>query len=116
MCPIGEIALLSIEPDATKAEAYFERALDIARKQQAKSWELRAVMSMARLALLSVKVRTIVVAAAILGAKAGSTDVLRSPTQALRASAPKFAELNNGKIILDYIPNYSVDSTNPDSP
>jgi predicted ATPase len=45
----GEIALKSPEPDAAKAEAYFERALAVARQQQAKSWELRAVMSMARL-------------------------------------------------------------------
>jgi predicted ATPase len=45
----GEIALLSPDPDAAKAEAYFERALMVARKQQAKSWELRAAMSMARL-------------------------------------------------------------------
>ena len=30
-------------------EEYFERALGIAREQQAKSWELRAAMSMARL-------------------------------------------------------------------
>jgi predicted ATPase len=45
----GEIALLSPDPDAAKAEAYFERALQIARRQQAKSWELRAAMSMARL-------------------------------------------------------------------
>ena len=43
----GEIALLSLEVD--KAEAYFERALAIAREQQAKSWELRVAMSMARL-------------------------------------------------------------------
>jgi predicted ATPase len=34
---------------AVKAEAYFERALAVARQQQAKSWELRAAMSMARL-------------------------------------------------------------------
>ena len=45
----GEIALRSPEPDAAKAEAYFERSLAVARKQQAKSWELRAAMSMARL-------------------------------------------------------------------
>jgi predicted ATPase len=32
-----------------KAQEYFERALEIAREQQAKSWELRAAMSMARL-------------------------------------------------------------------
>ena len=32
-----------------KAEAYFERALAVARQQQAKSWELRAAMSLARL-------------------------------------------------------------------
>jgi predicted ATPase len=45
----GEIALLSSEPDAAKAEAYFESAIAVAQKQQAKSWELRAAMSMARL-------------------------------------------------------------------
>jgi predicted ATPase len=45
----GEIALMSPERDTAKAEAYFERALAIAREQQAKSWELRAAMSMARL-------------------------------------------------------------------
>jgi predicted ATPase len=45
----GEVTLLSPEPDAVKAEAYFKRALAVAREQQAKSWELRAVMRMARL-------------------------------------------------------------------
>ncbi len=45
----GEIALKSPQPDAAKAEAHFERALAVARQQQAKSWELRAAMSMARL-------------------------------------------------------------------
>jgi predicted ATPase len=44
----GEIALLSPERDLAKAEAYFARALAVARAQQAKSWELRAAMSMAR--------------------------------------------------------------------
>ena len=45
----GEIALKSPEPDAAKAETYFERALAVARQQQAKSLELRASMSLARL-------------------------------------------------------------------
>jgi predicted ATPase len=49
----NSIALLvkspSPEPDSAKAQAYFERALAVARQQQAKSWELRAAMSMARL-------------------------------------------------------------------
>jgi class 3 adenylate cyclase/predicted ATPase len=45
----GEIALMSPEPDAAKAEAYFQRALAVAREQQAKSLELRAAMSMAQL-------------------------------------------------------------------
>jgi predicted ATPase len=45
----GEIALKSPEPDVAKAEACFERALAVARQQHAKSWELRAVMSLARL-------------------------------------------------------------------
>jgi tetratricopeptide (TPR) repeat protein len=45
----GVIALKSPEPDAAKAQGYFERALSVARQQQAKSWELRAAMSLARL-------------------------------------------------------------------
>ena len=45
----GEIQLMSRAPDAEKAEAHFERALAVARAQQAKSWELRAAMSLARL-------------------------------------------------------------------
>ena len=45
----GEVALKSPEPYAAKAEGYFDRALAIARQQQAKSWELRAAMSLARL-------------------------------------------------------------------
>jgi predicted ATPase len=45
----GEIVLMSSEPNAARAEAYFERALAVARQQQAKSWELRAAMGMARL-------------------------------------------------------------------
>jgi predicted ATPase len=45
----GEIALMSPERDAAKAEAHFEHALAVARQQQAKSWELRAATSMARL-------------------------------------------------------------------
>jgi predicted ATPase len=40
---------MSSEPDTAEAEACFEHALTIAREQQAKSWELRAAMSMARL-------------------------------------------------------------------
>jgi predicted ATPase len=45
----GEITLLSSDAEAAKAEVYFNRALAVAREQQAKSWELRAAMSMARL-------------------------------------------------------------------
>ncbi len=45
----GEIALQSPERDIAKADAYFERALMVARRQQAKAWELRAATSQARL-------------------------------------------------------------------
>jgi class 3 adenylate cyclase/tetratricopeptide (TPR) repeat protein len=45
----GETALKLPQPDAAKGEAYFERALAVARQQEAKSWELRAAMSVARL-------------------------------------------------------------------
>jgi predicted ATPase len=45
----GEIALRSPEPDVAGAQRHFETALAVAREQQAKSFELRAAMSMARL-------------------------------------------------------------------
>jgi predicted ATPase len=45
----GEILLKSPNMDSVKAQAHFEHALAVARQQQAKSWELRAAMSMARL-------------------------------------------------------------------
>ena len=45
----GEIALMSSVPDAAKAQAHLQRALEIAHTQQARSWELRAATSLARL-------------------------------------------------------------------
>ena len=45
MMPILKVS----DPGEAKAETSFERALAIARQQQAKSWELRAAMSLARL-------------------------------------------------------------------
>jgi predicted ATPase len=45
----GEIAAMSPAQDALQAEGHFQTALQIARQQQAKSWEVRAAMSMARL-------------------------------------------------------------------
>ena len=45
----GEIALMSPDAEAASAEAYFERALSVARAQKAMSFELRATMSMAQL-------------------------------------------------------------------
>ena len=43
----GDTVLRSPETDPSKAQAYFERALAVAQGQQAKSWELRAAMSLA---------------------------------------------------------------------
>jgi predicted ATPase len=40
---------MSPTPHAARAEGNFERALAVARSQEARSWELRAAMSMARL-------------------------------------------------------------------
>jgi predicted ATPase len=45
----GEIALMRPAPDTAKAQTYFERAVEIARAQQARSWELRAATNLARL-------------------------------------------------------------------
>jgi predicted ATPase/class 3 adenylate cyclase len=45
----GELLLRQAVPDAAQAEACFQQALAMARHQQAKSWELRAAMSLSRL-------------------------------------------------------------------
>jgi predicted ATPase len=45
----GELLLRQATPDAAQAEVCFQQALGIARRQQAKSWELRAATSLSRL-------------------------------------------------------------------
>jgi predicted ATPase len=45
----GALLLKQVVPHSSQAEACFHQALDIARQQQAKSWELRAATSLARL-------------------------------------------------------------------
>jgi class 3 adenylate cyclase/predicted ATPase len=45
----GEIALRSPDRDVAKAELFLQQALTIAREHRARSWELRAAMSLARL-------------------------------------------------------------------
>ena len=45
----GELLLQQAAGCDGEAEACFRQALDVARRQQAKSWELRAAMSLARL-------------------------------------------------------------------
>jgi len=45
----GELLQQQAVPNVAQAEACFQQALVIARRQQAKSWELRAAMSLSRL-------------------------------------------------------------------
>jgi predicted ATPase/class 3 adenylate cyclase/ribosomal protein L40E len=45
----GKLLLRQGDSNAEEAQSCFERAIEIARKQSAKSWELRATMSLARL-------------------------------------------------------------------
>jgi predicted ATPase len=45
----GEVALADSPPDAGAAEAAFLRCHDVARRQEALSWELRGATSLARL-------------------------------------------------------------------
>jgi predicted ATPase len=45
----GELLLVQPTDHTTEAEVCFQQALDIARRQQAKSWELQAAMSLSRL-------------------------------------------------------------------
>src|SRR5207253_8586216 len=45
----GEVLLCQAVPDVAQAETCFQQALTVARRQQAKSLELRAAMSLSRL-------------------------------------------------------------------
>jgi predicted ATPase len=45
----GELLLRQVIPDAAQAETCLHQALDIARHQEATSWELRVVLSLSRL-------------------------------------------------------------------
>lgn len=45
----GELLLRQATSDVSQAEACFQQAIAVARHQQAKSWELRAVISLSRL-------------------------------------------------------------------
>jgi predicted ATPase len=45
----GQLLLRQSVPDAPQAEACFQQALAVARRQQARSWELRAALSLSRL-------------------------------------------------------------------
>jgi predicted ATPase len=45
----GELVLHQAMPEVSRAETCFQQALTVARRQQAKSWELRAAMSLSRL-------------------------------------------------------------------
>jgi predicted ATPase len=45
----GELLLRQNDSNATEARSCFARAIEIARTQSAKSWELRATLSLARL-------------------------------------------------------------------
>jgi class 3 adenylate cyclase/predicted ATPase len=45
----GELLLRQAVPDAPQAEACFHQAIAVASRQQAKSWELRAALSLSRL-------------------------------------------------------------------
>jgi predicted ATPase len=45
----GELLLRQAVPDVAQAEACFQQALAVAHRQQAKGWELRAAISLARL-------------------------------------------------------------------
>jgi predicted ATPase len=45
----GALLLRQAIPDVAQAETCFQQALDVARRQQAKSWELRAAIILSRL-------------------------------------------------------------------
>jgi predicted ATPase len=45
----GELLLMRDDSSGAEAEGCFQRAIEIARNQNAKSWELRATTSLARL-------------------------------------------------------------------
>ena len=87
----GEIALLIPERDSVRAEACFERALVIARTQQAKSWELRAATNLAKLWLDQ-------------GKHAAARDLL-APVYHWFTQGKDTLDLTRAKALLDGIPS-----------
>jgi predicted ATPase len=43
------VLLSELAPDTAKAERAYQKSLEIAREQQARTWQLRATMSLVRL-------------------------------------------------------------------
>jgi predicted ATPase len=82
----GDLLLLQNASDATEAESCFRDAIEIAQRQQAKSWELRATMSLARLLR-----------------DAGRRDEARNARRNLRRFTEGFdtADLKDAKALLD---------------
>src|ERR1700675_4897960 len=48
-CASSEVLLMGNDPNATPADNCFRKAIELARVQSAKAWELRATMSLSRL-------------------------------------------------------------------
>ena len=87
----------SPEPDAAKAEAYFQRALAVARTQQAKSWELRAATNMARLKRDQ-------------GKRDGARDLL-APAYAWFTEGFDRHDLKEAKVLLDELASWNCKRT-----
>jgi class 3 adenylate cyclase/predicted ATPase len=83
----GEMALRSPNSDAAQAEAHFARALSVARGQNAKSFELRAATSLARLWYDQ-------------GKRDAARDVL-APVRAWFTEGADTADLRAAKVLLD---------------
>jgi predicted ATPase len=94
----GELLLeRGAAPDAVEAEACFERALDVARQQCAKSFELRAAMSLARLWSASGRTQQ---AAAVL------SEAYNWFTEGFETS-----DLRDARALLEAIPSGSIDGS-----
>jgi class 3 adenylate cyclase/predicted ATPase len=83
----GELLLQQSIPDVPEAEACLQKALAIARQQQAKSWELRAALSLSRLWQRR-------------GNRAGAREIL-APIYGWFAEGFDTADLQDAKTLLD---------------
>ena len=87
----GELLLQCRRPETTAAEAAFKRAIDVARRQQTRAFELRAALSLAKLYQSC-------------GSAADARAVLAPALEGF-SSTPEFPEIEEAQVLLAALPS-----------